>query len=56
MNDSINRRHFLKQAAVTGVGLGLAGSTGFFTSARAKDAGIAWACFELAECKAGSFG
>ena len=40
MNDSINRRHFLKQAGVTGVGLGLAGSTGFFTPASAKDAGM----------------
>ena len=40
MNDSINRRHFLKQAGVAGVGLGLAGSAGFFTSARAKDAAV----------------
>ena len=40
MNDSINRRHFLKQAGVAGVGLGLAGSAGFFTPARARDAGM----------------
>ena len=40
MNDTINRRHFLKQAGVTGVGLGLAGSTGLFTSAHAKDASV----------------
>ena len=36
MNDSINRRHFLKQTGAAGIGLGLAGYFGSSTNAKAQ--------------------
>src|SRR6267143_831890 len=38
MNDSNNRRHFLKQAGAAGIGLGMAGYVGSFAKADSQTA------------------